>query len=62
MNGTAATAAVQECKGGRLWRFAEDQLSAVCWAFTRIRWHDAELFQEKGTVVISGDEPSNIGD
>ena len=36
----------KECKGGRLWRYSEDQLSAVCWAFARICWHDAELFQE----------------
>lgn len=39
-------ALARECKGGRLWRYPEDQLSAVCWAFARIRWHDAELFQD----------------
>lgn len=42
----------QECKGGRLWRYPEDQLSAVCWAFARIRWHDAELFQDTSDETV----------
>ncbi|CAK9046284.1 unnamed protein product, partial [Durusdinium trenchii] len=43
---SAWQALARECKGGRLWRYTQDQLSAVCWAFTRIRWQDAELFQD----------------